>query len=111
MNFFDNATQQQILNRVNKLTADSKPLWGKMTAGQMLQHLTLTMKAPLDKLDVARGTKGKFSNPVLRWLILRLMPMPKNVPTDPLYLVTNPVEFNQAKVDFLKEFHELSAVP
>jgi len=37
-NLYDPAVKQEIISRINKLTADSKPLWGKMNASQMLAH-------------------------------------------------------------------------
>lgn len=38
------------LEKLNKLTADTKPLWGKMTAQQMVEHLS-------DILDISIGVK------------------------------------------------------
>ena len=48
-NIFLKENYEEILNRLNKLSADSKPLWGKMDIAQMLHHLNLTMEAPLGK--------------------------------------------------------------
>jgi len=30
---------QEAIDRINKLTADTQPLWGKMNVAQMLAHL------------------------------------------------------------------------
>jgi len=38
-NLFDPAVKQDIIARINKLTPQSKALWGKMNVSQMLAHL------------------------------------------------------------------------
>jgi len=35
---FDRIDNQSIIDRVNTLTPESRPLWGKMTVDQMLKH-------------------------------------------------------------------------
>lgn len=39
---FDFNTTQQHLQKLDKLTNETKPLWGKMNAAQMLAHLNVT---------------------------------------------------------------------
>ena len=34
-NLFDATVKHDIINRINKLTPDSKALWGKMNVGQI----------------------------------------------------------------------------
>ena len=37
-NLFTSTVNQKMVDRINKLTPDTKPLWGKMTVAQMLAH-------------------------------------------------------------------------
>ena len=45
---FSKQAVDKSIERINRLQADSKPLWGKMNAAQKLDHCSETMK-------VARG--------------------------------------------------------
>ena len=38
---FDKTTRDELISRINSLTADSAALWGKMNVYQMLKHCTL----------------------------------------------------------------------
>ncbi len=40
---FDPEENNLIKERINKLTPDSRPLWGKMNVSQMLAHLQAPM--------------------------------------------------------------------
>ena len=41
---FDEATYKEVVERFNKLSADSEGLWGKMSVGQMLWHCQIFFK-------------------------------------------------------------------
>jgi hypothetical protein len=41
-NTFDSKITQQHIQRLDKLTKETKPQWGKMNAAQMLAHLNVT---------------------------------------------------------------------
>jgi len=41
-NIFDKQVADSLLIRIQKLTMDTKPLWGKMQVGQMLAHANVT---------------------------------------------------------------------
>ncbi len=36
--FLDKNKQQEVIQRISKLTSDQKPIWGTMTSTQMLEH-------------------------------------------------------------------------
>lgn len=40
----------EIIQRLDKLTADSKPIWGEMSAQRMVEHLTDTVKIASGKV-------------------------------------------------------------
>ena len=79
---WDDAACRLLLERFRRLTADRKPMWGKMNAAQMLAHLN-------DSLRMAAGelaTKPKRL-PIrffpLKQLIIYAFPFPKGAPTAP----------------------------
>jgi hypothetical protein len=92
------------IQRINRLTPESKNLWGRMNVNQMLCHVT-------DQIRMAIGEKKtKFvGNPILKtivkWLVLGGLPIPKGkVPTAD--------ELNQEKngtqpVGFLDDLNQL----
>ncbi len=41
-NIYDSQVAQQLIDRINKLTPETLPLWGKMNASQMLAHCNVT---------------------------------------------------------------------
>ncbi len=74
-----------ILNRLNTLTGDEKPLWGKMTIDQMMSHLVQAADLPFKAILPDRS--NFVSRTFIKPLILYVLPMPKEVKTSP--------EFNQ----------------
>lgn len=37
-------SNREVVDRINKLSPESKPLWGKMNSGQMLAHCTVGLR-------------------------------------------------------------------
>ena len=50
INVFDPQETAEIINRIHKLTPDSKPLWGKMSAAQMLAHCNVTYEMAYENI-------------------------------------------------------------
>jgi hypothetical protein len=80
--FWDAATRTDICRRVDRLTADHKPLWGRMNAAQMLAHVNDAMRMAAGELPTAPK-----NTPLRRWplkqLVIFVLPWPKGVPTAP----------------------------
>ncbi len=97
------------LARMERLSPEHRPRWGRMSVGQMLCHLS-----DYFDLSLGRTTGTPFGNALtqaaLRWLVLRVgMPCPRNVRTLPEFQQTAPEAFGHdyARVrDCLQEFHE-----
>lgn len=71
--------------RVQRLTADTKPTWGKMSVDQMLHHVNFVLAEALGEHTAEKSIKG-FPEPFIRWLILNL-PWGKGAPTRPDMLI------------------------
>lgn len=85
----DSSTRQEILDRVNSLSPQTKALWGKMDAYQMLKHCTLCDEMFLGKLNLKRVFIGRIIGPPLLKKILRDdKPFHKNSPTAPVLNTT-----------------------
>jgi len=86
---FDAAARASLLERVGKLTPESRGLWGRMSVGQMVCHLNQSLMMATGELPCApKG--GPLSFPPLRWLVIHKLPFPKGTPTAPELLAGTP---------------------
>ena len=77
-----NQTEKSLLiERLNRLTGEEKPLWGKMNVNQMMSHLVQTADLPFNV--TLKDRSNFFSRTLLKPLILYVLPMPKEVKTPP----------------------------
>jgi hypothetical protein len=80
--FWESATRDEICRRVECLTPEHKPVWGKMNAAQMLAHLNDALRMAAGDLPTAPK-----KTPLKRWpikqLVVYVLPWPKGVPTAP----------------------------
>ncbi len=67
----------KLIERLNKLSGDEAPLWGKMTAEQMMSHLVQGGELPFEPSVPDRSTF--MSRTFIKPLILHVLPMPKEV--------------------------------
>ena len=89
---WNEADRKNLLVRIDKLPPNAEPRWGRMSAAQTLAHLADWMRMLTGELKVkSRNTPFRF--PVIKQLIIYAAPFPKNVPTAPELLKTNPVEW------------------
>jgi len=97
MQTLDNPTLKDLLDRLQRLRPESRGLWGKMNAHQMVCHL-------VDSYGLAMGLKEAseditfLNRTLVRWVGLHTpLPWPKGVPTRPemdqLSGGTRPTEF------------------
>ncbi len=98
---------QEIISRINKLTPESKALWGKMTVDQMMMHLiapldiTLGNKQP-SKPNFIMGLLGKM----LKGKIINGTEYKKNSPTAPDFLFTGTYDFDKTKQELIEKVAE-----
>jgi hypothetical protein len=89
---WDRAAHDEIIARMNQLTPERRPLWGRMTCPQMVVHVTDALALYLGELT-ARGKRTPLQYAPFKQLIVYLVPMPKNVPTAPELLARVPGEW------------------
>jgi len=80
--FWDAAVRDEICQRVDRLTPDAVPQWGKFNAAQMLAHLNDAMRMALGELPVAPKATPLRRFPI-KQLAVYVAPWPKGVPTVP----------------------------
>lgn len=98
-----------IITRINKLTPESRALWGKMTVDQMLQHCTVTSDVAFGKKDIKINFLLKFLGRMLKKKVFYGGDMGKNSPTAKEFIITTHVEFEKAKSDFIANFSRFAS--
>ena len=77
------ACQSETLQRIRSLSVESQRLWGKMTVGRMVCHLTDGFQMATGERPV-REASSLWGRTGLKWIALYLpLPWPKGVPTLP----------------------------
>jgi len=105
---FNKRTQDEMLSRLELLTAASQRKWGKMTVSQMLKHLNVAFSVPIGKIIVPKDKLYFLSaNPFARWMMIKAMTKwPKNLVTAESFIVKDDPEFETTKNELLATINE-----
>ncbi len=108
---FITSDNQEIIVRINRLTANSKAEWGKMNVGQMLTHAQRPLRVALDELKLKRTLVGiLFGKMAKKKLANGEEPFSKNLPTDKNFVVAgqrNAEEEKKKLVDLIRKFSQV----
>ena len=80
------SVRAQFAERAKKLTADTRPGWGKFNASGMLAHLNDSYRMCLGELKVP-SKNLPLRYPVIKQLVIYMLPFPKSAPTAPELLL------------------------
>lgn len=102
-NCFDATVATELIGRINQLTPDTKPLWGKMSADQVLAHLNV---AYLYTYQAEKFPKpGAFKRFLLRAFVKQLIVSPKPYPrsgrTAPEFVIVGQRDFAKEKAELI----------
>ena len=101
---FDEQAQQEVLERLDRISKETVPNWGKMNAGQMTRHCQLPLETALGKKKIE---KPNFLMTLLIKSFKKSMyndkPWKKSSPTPKAFQVTD-------ERDFQKEATQLKAL-
>jgi len=79
---WDPSFRASLADRIARLTAEAKPLWGKMHATGMLAHVNDSYRMALGDLYV-KPKNLPLRYPPIKQLIIYVAPFPKGAPTAP----------------------------
>lgn len=109
----DNLAKANLIERLNKLTGNEKPLWGKMNVNQMVSHLVQAGDMPFT--DSMPDRSSFFSRTIIKPLVLYVLPMPKEVKTPPdMNQQENgrkPQDFNADRSLVIDSINKIAALP
>jgi hypothetical protein len=98
--FWDKDAREELCRRMDALTADTKPQWGKFNATEMLAHLNDAMRMAMGELPV-ESKNLVIRYPPLKQLLIYTLPWPKGAPTAPELLSRgSQAEFAKEKAEF-----------
>ena len=104
---FNPDSAKAIQARIDRLTPDARPLWGRMSAGEMVCHLTDAFKVALGETPTNLRT-SILSNRLVRWLIISVFPLPRGkATTSREFQLTLPANWNADRGDFRRYFERV----
>jgi hypothetical protein len=87
------ADRDALALRFAELEPGAQRQWGKMDAAQMLRHCAVALGDLLGDRPVKQLFLGKLITPLIRGQIFGEKPFRRNSPTDPIYVVSDPRDF------------------
>jgi hypothetical protein len=99
-NWFNATDRTDLLRRLERLTPDAKPQWGRLTPAALVCHLADPVRVALGEKHV-KPFNTLLALPGIAHLAVWVFPWPKGAPTPPEFLpgqgMTNPTEFERDK--------------
>lgn len=106
---FDKLTLDEIITRVNLLTPETQPEWGKMTVAQMLAHNNVAFDITNGKIPVSYNFLMRFMLKMfVKDTVVGKKPYVKNGRTAPVFIVDGERDFAKEKAELianLESFH------
>jgi hypothetical protein len=73
--------RNDLISRIQKLTPNSKPLWGKMSVAEMLAHCQRPILVSLGEMKLKQGLIGLLFGRMAKKQMMSPKPFKKNLPT------------------------------
>lgn len=110
-NIFEAKETEIVIDRINKLSPTTRPLWGKMSTDQMLAHCNVTYEMAFeDKHSKPNGFTKFMLKLFVKSTVVSEKPYKKNSRTAPQFLITNAKNFVEEKArltDYLNKTQSL----
>lgn len=98
-NIFKQEVSDEVVERINKLTPGTQPLWGKMSVSQMLAHCNVTYELIYE--EGKHPKPGAFMKFILKAMVKKKVvsevPYKVNNPTAPAFLIKDERNFEIEK--------------
>jgi hypothetical protein len=94
---YSEAVYQECLKRIEQLTAETRPQWGRMTAAQMLSHSSEILEVSNGKELKNTPFLAKLFKGMIRTMVVNQKPYPKNTKTHPQYRKVSDYDFGMEK--------------
>ncbi len=101
-NIFSKEVTDEIINRINILTPQSEPSWGKMNVSQMLAHCCVTYETIYtDKYPRPNRVTRFILKLMAKKVVVEPKPYPKNGRTAPHFVISDERDFENEKAKLI----------
>lgn len=109
---FNSKEAQNYIDRINKLSADSPRLWGKMSVDKVLSHLNVAYEAIYEpeKLRKPNFISYFLMKTFVKSKVTNETPYKRNLPTAPMFVVQYEKDFEEEKkrlIGFIQKTQQL----
>lgn len=97
-NIFNQEVIAELINRINKLTIDSKPQWGKMSVDQMLAHCCVSYEYVYEDIHPKPNAfKVLLLKAIVKNIVVNEKPFKRNSRTAPEFIMKGNKNFDVEK--------------
>lgn len=111
MNIYAEDYTNEVIQRINNLTPETKPDWGKMSVDQMLAHLNVAYDMSFtEKYTKPNAVAKFFLKLMVKKAVVGPKPYPKNGRTAPVFIITDERNFQEEKkklIDYIEKVRDL----
>lgn len=108
-NIFLPATVSELTERINTLSPETKPDWGKMSADQMLAHCNVTYEMTFENIHKKPNFLAKILlKAFVKNAVVNEKPYPRNSRTAPQFIITGSKDFEKEKARLIAYLNKTS---
>ncbi|MBQ4916286.1 DUF1569 domain-containing protein [Maribacter sp. MMG018] len=97
-NLFDKTASEETIERINSLTPEKNPKWGKMNASQMLAHCNVSYELVYtDKHKKPKGFQKFLIKLFAKNIVVGPKPYKKNSRTSPIFIINDERDFESER--------------
>lgn len=112
-NIFTPEVGDQVIQRIQQLTAQTPPQWGKMNVAQMLAHCNVTYELALENKHPKPGALARFLlKTFVKNTVVGEKPYMKNTRTAPVFLIVDEKVFETEKerlIQYIRKVYHMGA--
>lgn len=102
-NIFDLNDIKTTIERINRLTPTTKPLWGEMSVDKMLAHCNVSYEMIFENsLPKPKGIKRILLRLIVKPIVVSEKPYKKSLRTAPQFLIASAKNFENEKERLIK---------
>jgi hypothetical protein len=106
-NIFDSKVMTEYVARINQLSPDSQPKWGKMNVAQMLAHCNVTYELVFENKHPKPNAFKKFLLKLfVKSIVVSEKPYKNNSPTAPEFKIVDARIFEEEKKRLIAYIHK-----
>jgi hypothetical protein len=103
---YNSNDNQELVNRINQISSESKPLWGKMSVDQMCEHCLLNSNVAFGKQELKINFLMKLVGKMMKNKVFN-SEFKKNSPTAPEFIVKKSFDLDNSKSELIKNIQLL----